>query len=295
LSAVEFIAAGAAAVGIAAGSFSIYAYSRSNSRQKNSEPLPVLENSVPATTDNKESGDQGPVEPGELSPKMIVREQTRTIPKSELERSKRELRTLLLEKELVSAALTRLYEAEAAKEISKSEREILGAKYVAELKALDDKITKMDAFIQIGDLETLRNQLIQLVEEKIESIEKRIDNTRKLAEPLIAEMTRKSQQQSVSVPPVVVPSVDETQRGTPIPDISDMLQNEKPEPRIDPIAEQPTVVLATAPTMTRAEIPKMASSPVVVDKKRPADKVEELQREILEALDRLERLDVDNP
>ena len=41
-------------------------------------------------------------------------------------RANENLRTLLLEKELVSAALTRLYEAEAAKEITKDEREIPG-------------------------------------------------------------------------------------------------------------------------------------------------------------------------
>ena len=49
----------------------------------------------------------------------------------------------------------------------------LGAKYKTELKSLDDKISKIDAFIQIGDLETLRNQLLQLVNQKMEAIEKK--------------------------------------------------------------------------------------------------------------------------
>ena len=57
--------------------------------------------------------------------------QTISIPKERLEKSKRELRTLVLEKELVSAALTRLYEAEVAREITRDEREILGSKYKA--------------------------------------------------------------------------------------------------------------------------------------------------------------------
>ncbi len=97
-----------------------------------------------------------------------------------------------MEKELVSAALTRLYEAEAAKEITRDEREILGAKYKTELKSLDDRISKIDAFIQIGDLETLRNQLLQLVNQKMEAIEKRIESTKRIAEPLIAEMMNKT-------------------------------------------------------------------------------------------------------
>ncbi len=96
-----------------------------------------------------------------------------------------------------------------------------------------------------------------------------------------------------STPPAIIQhsSVDETQRGTPIPDISDMLQNEKPEPRIDPIAEQPKTA---ATVITIKENSKISSVPTVTERRRPADKVEELQKEILEALDRLERLDVDS-
>ena len=281
MSASEIIlAASAAAAGIAAGSLGVYFYSRSSSASQS----PLLDK-VPQT-----ASDLKPAENSEIQPSSIatVSNPGRSIPKSELDKSKQDLRTLLVEKDMVSAALTRLYEMEAAKEITKSEREILGAKYVVELKSLDEKITKIDAFIQIGDLETLRNQLMQLVEQKIDSIDRRIESTRKLAEPLIAEMVKKQQLS----PPVIQPrvTVDESQRGTPIPDISDMLQNQKPEPRIDPIAEQPMVV--AAPIIT-TEPSKSASLTMPPERKRPADKVEELQKEILEALDRLERLDVD--
>ncbi len=281
-------------MGVAAGSLLIYAYSRGftdrNETLKTPPPSSSLGEITSSSSEKKQEQSSGEnIEHGAAS-ELLNRDQIRSIPKSELERSKRELRTLLVEKELVSAALTRLYEAEAAKEITKSEREVLGAKYVAELKVLDDKITKMDAFIQIGDLETLRNQLLQLVEQKIDSIERRIESTRKFAEPLIAEMMNRQQ----STPNVLQQqvSVDETQRGTPVPDISDMLENEKPEPRIDPTAEPQTVV-ANAP-LAPSDPQKILSASVAIDRKKPADKVEELQKEILEALDRLERLDVDS-
>jgi len=288
LSASEiFLAAGVAAAGVAVGSLGAYFYSKVGKKSVESPEVNSVESNTPAkenpTTDAKETSPVSQTTSG-----LSSKEQTRTIPKSELEKNKRELRTLLVEKELVSAALTRLYEAEVAKEITKSEREKLGAKYVVELKALDEKIAKVDAFIQVGDLETLRNQLLQLVEEKIDAIERRIESTRKLAEPLIAEMMQKEQ----VAPAVQAVSVDETQRGTPIPDISDLLQNQTPEPRIDPVSEPPVVIAApqiSSPT------PKSISPTVTVDRKKPADRVEELQKEILEALDRLERLDVDSP
>jgi hypothetical protein len=288
LSASEiFLAAGAAAAGVAAGSLGVYFYSRGN------KPAPEKPETATdkALSQSKQTPESETAENSETksSSEILSREKTRSIPKSELEKSKRELRTLLVEKELVSAALTRLYEAEAAKEITKSEREILGAKYVVELKSLDEKISKVDAFIQIGDLETLRNQLLQLVEQKIDAIEKRIESTRKFAEPLIAEMMERGQ----SAPVVQSTTVDETQRGTPVPDISDMLQNAKPEPRIDPIAVPPMV---TAAPLNPTVVPKSASPAALGERKKPAtDKVEELQKEILEALDRLERLDVDSP
>jgi hypothetical protein len=289
LSASEIVfAAGAAAVGVAAGSLAIFFYTRNVSDRKASvQPASLSDTAI--TNEGKEASEQSDKGDSLSSSQFSMTDQPRSIPKNELEKSKRELRTLLVEKELVSAALTRLYEAEASKEITRSEREILGAKYVAELKSLDDRIIKMDAFIQIGDLETLRNQLLQLVEQKIESIDRRIESTRKLAEPLVSEMIGNQQ----STPPAIIQhsSVDETQRGTPIPDISDMLQNEKPEPRIDPIAEQPKTA---ATVITVKENAKISSVPTVTERRRPADKVEELQKEILEALDRLERLDVDS-
>lgn len=293
MSASEIIlAAGAAAVGVAAGSLGIYLYSGGAADARNQPAQATDASTRKIDSPNEKAEDSGRKETEKKSESSALQQQdnTRSIPRNELEKSKRELRTLLVEKELVSAALTRLYEAEAAKEITKSEREVLGAKYVSELKVLDDKITKMDAFIQIGDLETLRNQLLQLVEQKIDSIDRRIESTRKLAEPLIAEMM--TIQQS---PPQLIQqekSIDETQRGTPIPDISDMLQNERPEPRIDPAPEQPAIMSSVA--SAQIETPKTTPLPPVVERKRPSDKVEELQKEILEALDRLERLDVDS-
>ena len=272
------LAAGSAALGVASGSILVYYYSRGGSP-------PQKMDRISNTVDQNNSD----VPKNELTVEenLAGANPSRTIPRAELDKSKRELRTLLLEKELVAAALTRLYEAEVAKEITKEEREVLGAKYVAELKSLDDKIGRMDAFIQIGDLETLRNQLLQLVNQKVEAIEKRIENTKRFAEPLIAEMLQK---QAV---PQITPasaSVDEKQRGTPIPDISDMLSPEpnvekRSEPEIRPIEKQVTPVLTTANSAPANILPS--------DRRKPVDKVEELQKELLEALDRLEKLDVE--
>jgi hypothetical protein len=217
----------------------------------------------------------------------------RIIPQNLLEKNKKDLRTYLLEKELVSAALTRLYEAEAAKEVTREERETLGAKYRDELKSLDEKILKIDAFIEVGDLETLRDQLVRLVNQKMDSIDKRIEHTRKIAEPLIAQIL--SENALKQKPPaetrepigVVKPKV---------PDISDMLQPEA----MTSTPQNPTLPSDTQQKPQEVIVSPTEAAPPLL-RKKPLEsssvsdpQVEQLQKELLEALDRLEKLDVES-
>ena len=102
----------------------------------------------------------------------------KVVPRYELDRMKREAKTLILEKELLSSALTRVYEAEVEKKISREEREMLSAKYRDQLKAVDSKLATHEAFIEVGELESLRDELLKLFEEKITHIERRLDRAR---------------------------------------------------------------------------------------------------------------------
>lgn len=225
----------------------------------------------------------------------------RLIPKDQLERGKKELRTLIVEKELVSAALTRLYEAEASGEITKEEREILGSRYRDELKALHSKITGLDVFVEVGDLETLRDQLLRLVGEKIEAIEKRIERTQLEAQPLIKEILERNSPKQKSSP--VIETKTENMEKLQIPDISDMLVTPS-----DSLArktqDQSSVIVESITQPQNSEITQPVSTvstntlerlPTVAKKRTPSSdsQVEELQKELLEALDRLEKLDVE--
>ncbi len=249
------LSVGSAAVGIAAGSLAVYL----SRRPSNSESVQTV---------NTQEG------PAQTNP----RSDSRTIEKDHLEKSRGELRTLLLEKELVSAALTRLYEAEVAREITREERETLSQKYRNELKSLESRISKLDALIQIGDLETLRNQLLQLVNQKIDSIDKRIESTKHLAAPLIDEILKNK-----------LPK-QEAEQLHRVPDISDMLEKENlPEvekPAEKPVEQPPVMSIQNTSTLV---LPERRNT----DLKKSDEKVEELQKELLEALDRLEKLDVE--
>lgn len=257
------IAVSSAAAGVAAGSFTVYISGR--------KPRP----------DNSNYGIDG------KSQKISTTQKSISIPKERLEKSKRELRTLVLEKELVSAALTRLYEAEVAREITRDEREVLGSKYKGELKTLDEKISKIDAFIQIGDLETLRSQLLQLVDQKMGAIEKRIENTKLIAEPLIAEMLNRG---------VAIPTQRAGEKASEekpkVPDISDLLQKpETPFVAARGDTNSPEHSLVVQSKIEQPQIVPTAQQNFA--SRKSGEKVEELQKELLEALDRLEKLDIE--
>lgn len=231
-----------------------------------------------------------------LSPKTEGKpsSQKRLLSRNDLEKSKRELRTLSLERELVSGALTRLYEAEAAGQITKEEREVLAGKYRSELKELDSKIVKIDALVEVGDLETLRDQLLQLINEKVEAIDRRIERVKVVASPLLNKVPE------IEKKPAVSELYADGKLKPAIPDISDMLSKpqastaEEPEKGTKPLVTSPPViaepVIANVAT-TQTQIPK-APNP----RRRESNsdgQVEELQKELLEALDRLEKLDLE--
>jgi hypothetical protein len=261
------LVAGSAAAGVAVGSVAVYFFTRNKRTAVQENQASLSESSAPSEIE---------IGRGQQSQK-----EGSTIPRDQLQKSRKELRTLLLEKELVSAALTRLYEAEAAKQITKEEREILGAKYRDELKLLNDKISKIDALIQIGDLETLRDQLTRLVNQKIDAIDKRIESTRLLVAPILAEMAK----QQASEPKLEV-------KKPGVPDISDLLkEGEQTKTEAPQAAKQlpelESPVVASAPDSTYPQATKRRSG--------TADtQAEELQKEVLEALDRLAKLDVES-
>ncbi|MEM4311833.1 MAG: hypothetical protein QXX95_05535 [Nitrososphaerales archaeon] len=105
-------------------------------------------------------------------------EHGRILSRLEVDKANRELKALLLEKEILSHALTTLYEAEAEGKISKEERESLASKYKEQLRNIEDKLSDVELIIQVGELEGLREQIINLFEQKLSKIERKLEETR---------------------------------------------------------------------------------------------------------------------
>jgi len=145
----------------------------------------------------------------------------------------------------------------------------------------------------VGDLETLRDQLVRLVNQKMDAIDKRIDHTRKMAEPLIAQFVSENSAKAMSIEVrepigIVKPKV---------PDISDMLRPEEVQP-----AAGSQSLLLEAQDKSQSVVTASSSETITLPlKRKPPEQsnssdphVEQLQKELLDALDRLEKLDVDS-
>ena len=113
-----------------------------------------------------------------------------SVSSSELERSRREMRTIMVERDLFSSALMKLYEAENEGRITKEEREMISKRYSDQIRDMQTKLKDVELVVEVGELESLRNELVTLFEQKIQNIEGRLDAARQrlgvIAAPAIA-------------------------------------------------------------------------------------------------------------
>jgi len=114
-----------------------------------------------------------------------------TVTTTELDKSKREMRTIMVERDLLSEALMKLYEAENEGRITREEREIISKRYSDQIKDLQSKLKDIELVVEVGELEGLRNELVALFEGKIQNIEGRLEAARQRLGVAAPEMVNK--------------------------------------------------------------------------------------------------------
>ncbi len=102
----------------------------------------------------------------------------KTVTADDLDRSRREMRTLILERDLLSGALTKVYEAENEGKITREEREMIAKRYSSQIRDLESKLSDKELIVEVGELEGLRDELVALFREKIQNIESRLDQAK---------------------------------------------------------------------------------------------------------------------
>jgi hypothetical protein len=99
-----------------------------------------------------------------------------SVTQEEAERAKRELKTLSLQKEIASYALTHVIEAEAEGKITVDERRQIQGKYQEEMRQIDARITQNQLVADLRELEEARTGLITMFNEKFGEMSRRIDD-----------------------------------------------------------------------------------------------------------------------
>ena len=141
----------------------------------------------------------------------------KTVPSSQVNQAKEDLRILSLEKEIVGFALTRLYEAEADGKITKEDQVKLLEKYGTEMKQLDKQITSKEMIVKLYELEGTQSELIQLFNNRLDEINQEIKTIRG----------------SLELEPLEEMSPEEAKPSTPTP-VKDQSEKTPPRKRLPP-------------------------------------------------------------
>jgi hypothetical protein len=101
-----------------------------------------------------------------------------TVSTAELERSRREMRTTMVERDLLSGAMMKLYEAESEGRITREEREMIARRYSDQIKEMQSKLKDVELVVEVGELEKLREELVTMFQDKVQTLEARLDQAR---------------------------------------------------------------------------------------------------------------------
>ena len=140
-----------------------------------------------------------------------------TVTASDLEKSRREMKTIMLERDLLSTSMMRLYEAESEGRITREEREMLTKKYSDQIKDLQAKLKDVELIVEVGELENLRGELVGLFQSKIQNIEGRLDIARQRLGPAAPEPPKKESAPKADRPTDLEKAVEKRSR----PEMSD--------------------------------------------------------------------------
>lgn len=130
-----------------------------------------------------------PVSPVEAWSKRFSATAERTITREEADVAKEKLKLLDLEREVLSSAIRRLYEAQAEGKISEEEREDVAQRYKSRMMKVRDSISKSESVVALHELESMREDLIKLFSERFDELGSKVEELRTRLEIKVEEET----------------------------------------------------------------------------------------------------------
>jgi len=103
---------------------------------------------------------------------------TKSVQSNDASQAKNELRILDLEREILSDAIRRLYEAHAEGKISEQERERLASSYKNRMMAVKDSMAKDETIVALHELEGMQEDLMKLFSERFGDLSTKVEELR---------------------------------------------------------------------------------------------------------------------
>jgi hypothetical protein len=113
--------------------------------------------------------------PRPLEPFLVPDVLKKTITEYDVGKAKDRLRIASLERDIISGALTTIYEAEARGQVNESERNQLLQHYKVDLKRVDSEIDTYKKVVDLHGLESAKEDLLKSFHEKLMEIDVRIN------------------------------------------------------------------------------------------------------------------------
>ena len=102
----------------------------------------------------------------------------RSITATDAKEAQTKLRTLGLEREILSFAIRRLYEAQAEGEISPEERDRLAKRYKERMLKIKKSISRSESTVALHELEEMQEDLIKLFNRRFDELTEKIEGVR---------------------------------------------------------------------------------------------------------------------
>jgi hypothetical protein len=103
---------------------------------------------------------------------------TKSVQSTDASHAKHELRILDLEREILSDAIRRLYEAHAEGKISEQERERLASSYKSRMMAVRESMAKDETIVALHELEGMQEDLMKLFSERFGELSSKVEELR---------------------------------------------------------------------------------------------------------------------
>ena len=215
----------------------------------------------------------------------IASKPTKSIPeigkKFEVEQARLRYKTLKLEKELHTDALGRVFQAEGDGRITKKERDLLSDRYREQIRTLDNSLQDSELILEASELENLHEELTNLFSQKLNQVERRLNElTTKLE--TVKTFTKPD------MPPVMngIPEKTSKPKETTVEIPKKMKVPQK-------ITNAPVTSIEDNDDEKQITGEKIKTNKDPKDTPSADDKVNKIRDEVLEALNRLEQMDVE--